>query len=69
MRELENVATGHSGVTIAPALAKFVTQEIVHGTEVSRLKAFRPARFSAHQADAHRSIEEVFGEASDVFIA
>jgi glycine/D-amino acid oxidase-like deaminating enzyme len=63
------VATGHSGVTIAPALAKFVTQEIVHGTEVSRLKAFRPARFSAHQADAYRSIEEVFGEASDVFIA
>jgi glycine/D-amino acid oxidase-like deaminating enzyme len=63
------VATGHSGVTIAPALAKFVTQEIVHGTEVSRLKAFRPARFSAHQDDAYRSIEEVFGEASDVFIA
>lgn len=62
------VATGHSGVTIAPALAKFVTQEIVHGVDVDRLKAFRPARFLAHRADAYRSIEEVFSGASDVFI-
>lgn len=63
------VATGHSGVTIAPALAKFVTREIVHGADVGQLKAFRPARFSAHQADAYRSIEEVFSGASDVFVA
>jgi glycine/D-amino acid oxidase-like deaminating enzyme len=62
------VATGHSGVTIAPALAQFVTEEIVNGVEQERLKAFRPGRFSAHAADAHRSVEEAFGNASEVFI-
>jgi hypothetical protein len=55
-------------VTIAPALARFVTQEIVGGTEAERLKPFRPARFSAHRADAYRSLEEVFSGASEQFI-
>lgn len=62
------VATGHSGVTIAPALARFITQEIVEGEEVDRLKPFRPARFSAHRADAYRSIEEAFNAPSEMFI-
>ena len=62
------VATGHSGVTTAPALARFVTQEIVHGTEADRLKAFRPSRFSAQRADPYRSIEEAFTGAPDLFI-
>jgi glycine/D-amino acid oxidase-like deaminating enzyme len=62
------VATGHSGVTIAPALAQFVTQEIVDGVEHERLKPFRPGRFSAHAADAHRSVEEAFDGSSEVFI-
>ena len=62
------VATGHSGVTIAPAVAQFVTKEIVDGVEQDRLKPFRPSRFSAHSADAHRSVEEAFGGASEVFI-
>jgi glycine/D-amino acid oxidase-like deaminating enzyme len=62
------VATAHSGVTIAPALARFVTQEIVDGTEAERLKPFRPARFSAHRADAYRSLEEAFSGASEQFI-
>ena len=62
------VATGHSGVTIAPALARFITQEVVQGTEVDRLKPFRPARFSAHGADAYRSIEDAFSGASELFI-
>lgn len=62
------VATGHSGVTIAPALARFVAQEVVQGTEVDRLKAFRPARFSAHRADAYLSIEGAFNGAPEVFI-
>jgi glycine/D-amino acid oxidase-like deaminating enzyme len=60
------VATGHSGVTIAPAVAQFVAKEIVEGVEQDRPKAFRPARFSAHTADVHRSIEEAF--APEVFI-
>lgn len=62
------VATGHSGVTIAPGLAQFIAKEIVDGVEQDRLKAFRPGRFSAHSADAYRSIEEAFSGASEVFI-
>lgn len=60
------VATGHSGVTIAPAVAQFVAKEIVEGVEQARLKAFRPGRFSTHTADVQRSIEEAF--APEVFI-
>lgn len=62
------VATGHGGVTIAPALAEFVTQELVEGSEADRLKPFRPARFSAHQTDALRSIEEAFSGGSEIFL-
>jgi glycine/D-amino acid oxidase-like deaminating enzyme len=62
------VATGDSGVTIAPAVARFVTQELVQGREAERLKPFRPSRFSAHRADAYASIEEAFNGAPDLFI-
>lgn len=62
------VATGHSGVTIAPALAELIAKEIVEGAEQDRLKPFRPSRFSAHTADAYRSVEEAFSGASEVFI-
>jgi glycine/D-amino acid oxidase-like deaminating enzyme len=62
------VATGHSGVTVAPAVARFVTQEIVHGAPVPRLKAFRPARFSVQQVDVARDIEEVFNGEPEMFI-
>ena len=62
------VATGHGGVTTAPAIAQFVAKEIVEGIEQERLKPFRPGRFSAHNADAFVSIEEAFSGASDVFI-
>jgi len=62
------VATGHSGVTIAPALARFIAKEVAEGAEQDRLKPFRPARFSAHSADAYASIEEAFNEASELFI-
>lgn len=62
------VATGHSGVTIAPALAQFITKELLEGVEKSRLSPFRPGRFSAHSADAHRSIEEAFSGSSEIFI-
>lgn len=54
------VATAHSGVTLAPALAQFVAEEIVEDAEVERLKTFRPSRFAAHGADVYRSIEEAF---------
>ena len=62
------VATGHSGVTIAPALAELVSQEIVDGREANRLKRLRPGRFAAHAADAVRSIEEAFGGGSEIFL-
>ena len=62
------VATGNSGVTIAPALAEFVAKEIVEGREQDGLKPFRPSRFSAHTTDAYRSIEEAFDGPSEVFI-
>lgn len=62
------VATGHSGVTIAPALADFVTEEIVDGTESVRLKPLRPERFSAHEADAILEVEEAFAGRSGMFL-
>jgi len=62
------VATGHSGVTIAPALAQFIAKEVAEGVEQDRLKPFRPARFSAHSAEAYASIEEAFNGASELFI-
>ena len=62
------VATGHSGVTIAPALARFLAEEVVAGSETERLKPFNPARFAAHGADAHRSIEEAFSGPPEFFL-
>ena len=62
------VATGHSGVTIAPALARFIAEEFVKGAEQELLRPFRPGRFSAHDADAYKSVEEAFGGGSEVFI-
>lgn len=62
------VATAHSGVTLAPALAHFVAEEIVDNAEVDHLKSFRPSRFAAHGADAYRSVEEAFSGASDLFL-
>ncbi|MFP5352861.1 MAG: NAD(P)/FAD-dependent oxidoreductase [Actinomycetota bacterium] len=54
------IATGHSGVTIAPALAECVAKEVAEDIEHDRLKPFRPARFSVHNADAYASIAEAF---------
>jgi glycine/D-amino acid oxidase-like deaminating enzyme len=62
------VATGHSGVTIAPALAQLIAKEVVEGAEQEQLKPFRPGRFAARSAEAYRSIEEVFSGASEIFI-
>lgn len=62
------VAAGHSGVTIAPALANFITQEIAEGREAERLKALRPERFAVHHSDAVQSVEEAFASGSELFI-
>jgi glycine/D-amino acid oxidase-like deaminating enzyme len=62
------VATAHSGVTLAPAIGELVAREIVDARAVARLEPFRPGRFSEHQADAYRSIEEAFEPPSEVFL-
>lgn len=61
------VATAHSGVTIAPALARFVAEEVLDSAEVDHLKPFRPGRFAAHRVDAYRSVEEAFS-GSDLYL-
>ena len=40
------VATGHSGITLAPAIADLAAQELVDGEPARQLDDFRPARFS-----------------------
>jgi glycine/D-amino acid oxidase-like deaminating enzyme len=62
------VAVGHSGVTIAPALARFVVEELVEGTESERLVPFRPGRFSASEAEAVRSVEAAFAAGPEIFL-
>lgn len=40
------IAVMHSGVTLAPIMGKYITQEILDGTVVGRLSPYRPDRFS-----------------------
>lgn len=60
------VATGHSGVTTAPAVAEMIADEIKNHADAERLRPFRPGRFAAHQADVYRSIEEAFSTTVDI---
>ena len=62
------LATAHSGVTLAPALAGLVSQEILQETSAPRLATFRPARFGQHEADAYASVEEAFDSPAEVFL-
>lgn len=63
------VATGHSGVTLAPAMGELVAEEIVEDRPATRLEPFRPARFGAHSLDAALSLEEAFSAAApEVFL-
>jgi glycine/D-amino acid oxidase-like deaminating enzyme len=41
------VAVMHSGVTLAPAAARFIATEVIEGIEVEQLNGVRPARFRA----------------------
>ena len=40
------LAVMHSGITLAPAVGRFATTEILDGTQVELLDPFRPARFA-----------------------
>ena len=45
-----HVVVTHSGVTLAPILGRYVTQEILHGSPVDFLAPYRPERFLASRA-------------------
>lgn len=62
------LATAHSGVTLAPALANLVAHEIIEETPAPRLTTFRPSRFGQHEADAYVSVEEAFDSPAEVFL-
>jgi len=51
------VATSHSGVTLAPAIAELVARELVDGQAAAELSAFRPARFAGGQKVLAREVE------------
>ena len=57
------VATGHSGVTIAPAVAELLKQELVEGQPAPRLQPFSPARFANRQAAVAEQVEAAFNRA------
>ena len=40
----------HSGVTLAPILGRYVTQEVMSGSRVEAFAPFRPERFAARAA-------------------
>ena len=41
-----HVAVTHSGVTLAPVVARFTTEEVLHGARVDMLAPYRPERFT-----------------------
>ena len=41
-----HVAVTHSGVTLAPILGRYATQEVLKGSRVDALAPFRPERFA-----------------------
>jgi glycine/D-amino acid oxidase-like deaminating enzyme len=44
------VVVTHSGVTLAPILGRYVTQEVMSGSRIEALAPFRPERFAARTA-------------------
>lgn len=54
------VATGHSGVTIAPAIAALATYEIASGSPAVQLESFRPGRFADQRTYLAREVEAAF---------
>jgi glycine/D-amino acid oxidase-like deaminating enzyme len=55
------VAVTHSGVTLAPILGQYVSQEVLTGTRVADLSPYRPERFSAtRQGVAPQKLRAIF---------
>jgi glycine/D-amino acid oxidase-like deaminating enzyme len=51
------VATSHTGVTLAPAIAELVARELVDGEVPAELASFGPARFAGGQTFLAREVE------------
>ena len=49
------VTVTHSGVTLAPILGRYVTQEVMTGSRVEALAPFRPERFAGKIAERFAS--------------
>jgi glycine/D-amino acid oxidase-like deaminating enzyme len=58
------VATGHAGVTIAPAIADLIAKELVDGETEARLEPFRPSRFAERQTLLAAEVEAAFHPSS-----
>jgi glycine/D-amino acid oxidase-like deaminating enzyme len=57
------VATGHAGVTIAPAVAELLKQELIDGKPSSLLGSFSPGRFADRRAYVAAQVEAAFNGA------
>lgn len=62
------VATGHSGVTLAPVIAELVAQELVDKKPAANLDQCRPDRFVTRQLDLVNQVESAFAMPSEVFL-
>lgn len=54
------VATGHTGVTLAPAIAALATHEIRSGAPAIQLEPFRPKRFADQRTYVAQEVEAAF---------
>ena len=55
-----HVVVTHSGVTLAPILGRYVTQEVLTGSRVAALAPFRPERFARTMADVNGLAESPY---------
>jgi glycine/D-amino acid oxidase-like deaminating enzyme len=42
-----HVAVTHSGVTLAPIVGRYTSDEVLHGSRIEMLAPYRPERFPA----------------------
>lgn len=62
------LATTHAGVTLAPILAKMVTQEILEDRPALHLERCRPGRFQRHHAELAADVDSAFALPSEVYL-
>jgi glycine/D-amino acid oxidase-like deaminating enzyme len=62
------LATTHSGVTLAPALADLVAKELLDNHPAHQLDECRPARFARREATLARDVESAFEGPTEIFL-